>query len=64
MSGIPVIDLGECRNCEVCIATSPKIFQRNINYDYVEVVDMHKYPAAQVNEAIKYCPLDCISWET
>jgi ferredoxin len=64
MGGMPVIDLGSCRNCEVCIATSPKIFRRYINGDYVEVVDMHKYPQVPVNEAIKNCPLDCISWET
>ena len=64
MGGIPVIDLGECRNCEVCIATSPKIFRHNIYGDYVEVADLQKYPKAPVNEAIKNCPLDCISWET
>ena len=64
MGGIPVINLGECRNCEVCIATSPKIFRRNIYGDYVEVVDLLKYPQYLVNEAIKNCPLDCISWET
>jgi ferredoxin len=64
MGGIPVIELCECRNCEVCIATSPKIFHRNSSGDYVEVVDMKKYPKSSVNEAIKNCPLDCISWET
>ena len=64
MSGIPVIDLGECRNCEVCIATSPQIFHRNICGEYVEVADLQKYPPYLVNEAIKNCPLNCISWET
>jgi ferredoxin len=64
MSGIPVIDLSECRNCDVCIATSPMIFRRNTNGGYIEVVDLPKYPAPLVNEAIKNCPLDCISWET
>jgi len=63
MHGIPVIDLGECRQCEVCIATSPLIFRRNVNAGYIEVVEMVDYPAEPVNEAIKNCPLDCISWE-
>ena len=63
MNGIPVIELGECRQCEVCIATSPLIFRRNVNGGYIEVIEMVDYPIAQVNEAIKYCPLDCISWE-
>ena len=64
MHGKPVIDLGSCRNCEVCIATSPQIFKRNMICGYVEVADLRKYPQAPVNEAIKNCPLDCISWET
>ena len=63
MNGIPVIELGECRQCEVCIATSPLIFRLNVNGGYIEVIEMVDYPAAQVNEAIKNCPLDCISWE-
>ena len=63
MNGIPVIELGECRQCEVCIATSPLIFRRNVNGGYIEVIEMVDYPIAQVNEAIKNCPLDCISWE-
>jgi len=63
MGAIPVIDLGECRQCDVCIATSPLIFRRNVNAGYIEVIEMVEYPAAQVNEAIKNCPLDCIYWE-
>ena len=64
MGGIPVIDLSECKSCDVCIATSPQIFQRNLNCGYIEVVEKQKYPTALVNEAIKNCPLDCISWGT
>ena len=43
--------------------TSPLIFRRNVNGGYIEVIEMIDYPIAQVNEAIKNCPLDCIYWE-
>jgi len=30
----------------------------------MEVIDLDVYPVALVDEAIKNCPEDCISWET
>jgi ferredoxin len=30
---------------------------------YIEVAELSDYPAADVDEAIKYCPEDCICWE-
>jgi ferredoxin len=30
---------------------------------YIEVAELDVYPESMVDEAIKYCPEDCISWE-
>jgi ferredoxin len=30
---------------------------------YIEVAELSAYPEAEVDEAIKYCPEDCIYWE-
>jgi ferredoxin len=30
---------------------------------HIEVVDLAEYPEDEVDEAIKYCPEDCIYWE-
>jgi len=31
--------------------------------DFVEVVEKECYPEAEVDDAIKNCPQDCIHWE-
>jgi ferredoxin len=43
---------------EVC----PSVFRLN-DTGYIEVVELSSYPEMEVNEAIKYCPEDCIYWE-
>jgi hypothetical protein len=43
---------------EVC----PSVFRLN-DAGYIEVVELSFYPEMEVNEAIKYCPEDCIYWE-
>jgi ferredoxin len=30
---------------------------------YIEVVELPAYPETEVDDAIKYCPEDCIYWE-
>ena len=30
---------------------------------YIEVIELPAYPEKEVDEAIKYCPEDCIDWE-
>jgi len=30
---------------------------------YIEVAELQEYPAEEVEEAIKNCPANCISWE-
>ncbi len=59
---IPVIDLSQCDDCEACIEVCPSVFRRN-EAGYIEVVDVAEYREDEVDEAIKNCPADCITWE-
>lgn len=45
-----------------CVEVCPQVFQEN-DAGYIQVVELEVYPQAEVDEAIKYCPVDCISWE-
>lgn len=63
MKKVPVIDLGPCTDCEGCISVCPAVFQRNEATGRIEVIAMECYPVEEVNETIKNCPKDCISWE-
>lgn len=60
---VPVIDLGECVDCDACLDLCPSVFRRN-DAGYIEVVDLEAYPEEEVEEAIKNCPADCIAWQT
>jgi ferredoxin len=59
---VPVIDLSECTDCEGCLDLCPTLFRRN-DAGYIEVMDLSEYSEEEVEEAIKNCPADCISWE-
>ena len=59
---LPEIDLGECTDCGGCIEVCPSVFQRNKVTGLMEVADLAEYPEDAVNEAIKICPVDCITW--
>jgi ferredoxin len=59
----PVIDLGRCNRCQGCIEIAPEVFRYNKETGFIEVIDLQKYPEDKINEAIKYCPEDCISWD-
>lgn len=59
----PVIDPGCCTFCEGCIEVAPGIFRLNSETGLIEVIDLPRYPQGPVDEAIKNCPEDCISWE-
>jgi len=59
---IPVVDLSRCSVCGVCIEVCLMVFRLN-DAGYIEVTELSSYPETQVNEAIKYCPEDCIYWE-
>ena len=55
------VDLSDCKLCEVCVAACPEVFRIN-DAGYIEVVDLDDYPDAEIQDAIKNCPTDCISW--
>ncbi len=59
---VPVIDLALCVDCEGCIELCPDVFIRN-PVGMIEVALSDTYPVDEVQDAIKYCPADCISWE-
>ena len=59
---IPVIELGECVDCDACIEVCPALFRRN-DAGYIEVIELPEYLEEELEEAIKNCPADCISWE-
>ena len=59
---IPVVDLSECIRCGVCEEVCPAVFKLN-DSDYIEVAALSNYPEPEVEEAIKNCPTNCISWE-
>jgi ferredoxin len=59
---IPVVDLSQCNLCGGCIDMCPSVFKLN-DAGYIEVIEFISYPEIEVEEAIKYCPEDCIRWE-
>jgi ferredoxin len=60
---VPVIDLGRCSRCEGCVEVAPEVFRYNIEIGWIEIIELQEYPEDTVNEAIKNCPEDCISWD-
>ena len=59
----PIVELSDCIVCGVCVETCPQVFRLN-DAGYIEVIDLADYPESEVNDAIKYCPVDCIYWTT
>ena len=59
---VPVLDIGDCTLCGGCYELYPELFRLN-EAGFVEVVDLACYPEADVDDAIKHCPQDCIHWE-
>ena len=57
----PVVELSECILCEVCVEVCPLVFRLN-DAGFIEVAQLDTYPEAEVDEAIKNCPTDCIYW--
>jgi ferredoxin len=58
----PTLDLGDCIDCDVCLEVCPSVFRQN-DAGYIEVVDLPEYPEEDIDECIKNCPAQCISWE-
>ena len=60
---VPIVELSECIVCGVCVETCPQVFRLN-DAGYIEVIELTVYPESHVNDAIKYCPVDCIHCDT
>lgn len=58
----PAIDLSECTVCLGCVEVCPEVFKLN-EAGYMEIAELHEYPESEIDEAIKYCPENCIYWE-
>lgn len=59
----PIVELSDCIVCGVCVETCPEVFRLS-DAGYIEVIELAVYPESEVNDAIKYCPVDCIHWST
>lgn len=59
---IPSVDIGLCTLCEGCIEIAPNVFRFNRDMGYIEVIELAEYTRNDIDEAIKNCPEDCISW--
>ena len=55
------MELSDCITCGVCAEVSPEVFRLN-DAGYIQIAELDTYPEDEVNEAIKYCPTDCIGW--
>lgn len=59
----PAVDIGDCTLCMGCVEVCPEVFSLNEATGYIDVCDLDHYPEDCVQEAIKYCPEDVISWQ-
>ena len=62
----PVIDISECVLCDICVEMLPDIFIKN-QAGYIEVEENLPETAYfsledDINDIIKNCRGDCISW--
>jgi ferredoxin len=58
----PVVELSDCILCEVCVEVCPEVFSI-CDAGYIAIADIEDYPEECVDEAMRNCPKDCISWE-
>lgn len=58
----PVVDLSDCTLCGVCVAVCPNVFSLS-DAGFILVSELEAYPVAEVEDAIRNCPADCIRWE-
>ena len=57
----PEVDLSLCTACGGCIELCPDVFRLN-QANYLEVVLLDEYPEDCIDEAIRDCPEDCLTW--
>ena len=56
------VDLSRCSMCGICVDLCPMTFKIN-DAGYIEVIHPHGESEADINEAIRNCRSDCISWK-
>ena len=56
----PVIDISDCTRCAGCYDMYPELLN---DVGYVATLERECYPEEEVDDAIKHCPQDCITWE-
>jgi len=60
---LPEVDIAACSLCLGCVEICPDVFRVSEAAGHIEVMEMAAYPVELVDEAIKNCPEDCISWQ-
>jgi ferredoxin len=63
MRKVPTIDIRDCTDCGSCLEICPRVFVRNSETGYIEVLDLPEYSEEDIQEAIGMCPADCITWD-
>ncbi len=59
----PVIDIGDCVLCDICVELCPKTFQKN-DAGYIEIIDFDgEYTEEEIDDIIRNCRGDCLSWD-
>lgn len=58
----PDIDIGACSLCMGCVEICSEVFRYN-DAGYIEVIDLQEYSEKGVDDAIMFCPEDCIRWQ-
>jgi ferredoxin len=58
----PDVDLSLCSMCGICVDLCPMTFKIN-DAGYIEVIHPCGDPEEDINEAIRDCRSDCISWK-
>jgi ferredoxin len=59
---LPIVELSDCIKCGVCVEICSEVFRLN-SAGFIDIIELPSYPESDVNDAIKYCPVDCIYWE-
>lgn len=63
MKKIPAVDISACNGCDGCLDISPQTFIYNDSLGFIEVADLEEYNQQEIDEAIKNCPTNAISWD-
>ncbi len=63
MSKRVYIDEEECVGCEACVKICPEVFKFNEEGEKAEVIKPEGGPEDLIEEAMEFCPMECIHWE-